>query len=67
MSYNEIEAVIEYGDGNFNVIKHGTYVICSVTKKKIPLSELKYWSVERQEPYLDAETSFIRENEINSD
>ena len=64
MSYNEIEAVIEYGDGNFNVIKHGTYVICSVTKKKIPLSELKYWSVERQEPYLDAETSFIRESEI---
>ena len=66
MSYIEIEAVIEYGDGNFNVIKHGTYVICSVTKKKIPLSELKYWSVERQEPYLDAETSFIRESEINS-
>ena len=66
MSYNEIEAVLEYGDGNFNVIKHGTYVICLVTKKRIPLSELKYWSVERQEPYLDAETSFIRENEINS-
>tara|TARA_B100001057_G_scaffold191540_1_gene192480 strand:+ start:154 stop:357 length:204 start_codon:yes stop_codon:yes gene_type:complete len=66
MSYNEIEAVLEYGNGNFNVIKHGTYVVCSVTKKKIPLSELKYWSVERQEPYLDAETSFIRENEINS-
>ena len=67
MSYNEIEAVLEYGDGNFNVVKHGTYVICSVTKKRIPLSELKYWSVERQEPYLDAEASFIRENEINSD
>ena len=66
MSDNEIEAVLEYGDGNFNVVKHGTYVICSVTKKRIPLSELKYWSVERQEPYLDAETSFIRENEINS-
>ena len=66
MSYNEIEAVLEYGDGNFNVVKHGTYVICSVTKKRIPLTELKYWSVERQEPYLDAETSFIRENEINS-
>ena len=66
MSYNEIEAVVEYGDGGFNVIKHGTYVICSVSKKIIPLSDLKYWSVERQEPYLDAETSFIREKEINS-
>lgn len=66
MSYNEIEAVVEYGDGSFIVIKHGTYVICSVSKKRIPLSDLKYWSVERQEPYLDAETSFIREKEINS-
>ena len=65
MSYNEIEAVVEYGDGSFNVIKHGTYVICPVSKKRIPLSELKYWSVERQEPYLDAETSFIREKETN--
>ena len=67
MSYNEIEAVVEYGDGSFNVIKHGTYVICSVSKKRIPLSELKYWSVERQEPYFDAETSFVREKETNSD
>tara|TARA_Y100000766_G_scaffold176979_1_gene151975 strand:- start:634 stop:837 length:204 start_codon:yes stop_codon:yes gene_type:complete len=65
MSYNEIEAVVEYGDGGFNVIKHGTYVICSVSKKRIPLSELKYWSVERQEPYFDAENSFVREKETN--
>ena len=65
MSYNEIEAVVEYGDGSFNVIKHGNLVICSVSKKRIPLPELKYWSVERQEPYLDAETSFIREKETN--
>ena len=65
MSSSEIEAVVEYGDGSFNVIKHGTYVICSVSKKRIPLSELKYWSVERQEAYLDAETSFIREKETN--
>ena len=66
MSYDEIEALVEYGDGSFNVIKHGTYVICSVSNKRIPLSDLKYWSVERQEPYLDAKTSFIREKEINS-
>ena len=67
MSYNEIEAVVEYEDGSFNVIKHGTYVICSVSKKRIPLSELKYWSVERQEPYFDAENSFVREKETNLD
>ena len=67
MSFKEIEAIVEYGDGSFNVIRHGTYVICSVTKKRIQLSELKYWSVERQEPYLDAETSFAKEEEINLD
>ena len=33
MSFNETEAIVEYGDGAFNVIRHGTYVICSVTKK----------------------------------
>ena len=65
MSYNEIEAVLEYGNGSVNVIEHGTYVIWSVSKKRIPLSDLKYWSVERQEPYIDAETSFIREKETN--
>ena len=67
MSFKETEAIVEYGDGSFNVIRHGTYVICSVSKKRIPLSELKYWSVERQEPYLDAETSFAKEEEINLD
>lgn len=66
MSYDEIEALVEYGDGGFNVIRHGTYVICSVSKKRIALSDLKYWSVERQEPYIDAEASFMREKEINS-
>ncbi len=32
------------------------YVHCAVTGEKIALSELKYWNVERQEPYKDAET-----------
>jgi hypothetical protein len=32
-----------------------------VTGAKIPLHELKYWSVERQEPYVDAEASLRAE------
>jgi hypothetical protein len=28
---------------------------------RIPLHDLKYWSVERQEPYLDAEASLKAE------
>jgi hypothetical protein len=51
---SEDEAVIEYDDGDFHVVKPGAYVICAVTGARIPLRALKYWSVDRQEPYADA-------------
>ena len=35
----------------------GGHVTCAVTGKMIPLDELKYWSVDRQEPYADAAAS----------
>jgi len=31
------------------------HVLCGVTGQQIPLSELKYWNVERQIPYLSPE------------
>ena len=46
------EAVVEYLDGDFRVVKPGAFVRCAVTKQPIPLEELKYWSVDLQEPYL---------------
>ena len=61
------KAIVLYGDGAFKFIEHGTYVLCHVSNKKIPLSELKYWSVERQEAYFDAEHSLTRDIEINRD
>jgi hypothetical protein len=67
MNLNESKAIIFYGDSTFKVIEHGTYVLCHVSDKKIPLSELKYWSVERQEAYWDAEHSFKRDLEVNRD
>jgi hypothetical protein len=36
-------------------------VICAVTGTRIPLHELRYWSVDRQEPYVDAEASLEAE------
>jgi hypothetical protein len=45
------EAEIRYLDGDFRVIRPGAFVRCAVTGIAIPLEELKYWSVERQEPY----------------
>ncbi len=55
------EAKLIYGDGNFQFLERGDYVKCSVTKKRIPLNDLKYWSVTRQEAYFDAESSLISE------
>jgi hypothetical protein len=45
------EAQVQYLDGDFRVVSPGTYVRCAVTDARIPLDELKYWSVDRQEAY----------------
>ncbi len=47
------EAKIRYLDGDFQILSPGSYVICALTSKQIPLDELRYWSVARQEPYAD--------------
>jgi len=54
---NASEAKIKYLDGDFQVQSAGTYVTCAVTKKPIPIDELKYWSVAKQEAYIDVEAS----------
>lgn len=48
------EARLRYLDGDFQIVTPGTFVRCAVTGRNIPLSELRYWNVERQEPYVDA-------------
>jgi hypothetical protein len=50
----EIEAKVEYRDGQYRVVLPGTYVVCAVTRRRISLESLRYWSVERQEAYVDA-------------
>jgi|SRR5579871_3274999 hypothetical protein len=45
------EAEVKYLDGDFRVMRPGAFVRCAVTGVPIPLEELKYWSVERQEAY----------------
>ena len=55
------EARIRYLDADYQVIVPGHYVVCAQTGQKIPLSKLRYWSVDRQEPYADAAASWARE------
>jgi hypothetical protein len=50
-SSSQGEAKVQYLDGDFRVISPGTYVVCAITGAHIPLDELKYWSVDRQEAY----------------
>lgn len=45
------EAELRYLDGDYRIVRPGSYVRCAVTGDAIPLDELKYWSVERQEAY----------------
>ena len=44
-------ARLKYLNNSFDIIENGSYVICAVSGKKIPLENLNYWSVELQEPY----------------
>ncbi|MEM6461117.1 MAG: DUF2093 domain-containing protein [Pseudomonadota bacterium] len=57
------EAKIRYMDADFQVISPGSHVRCAVTGEIIPLDELKYWSVERQEPYIDVQASLAAEQQ----
>jgi hypothetical protein len=51
------EAKIRYLDGDFQILLPGGYVTCAISGKQIPIDELKYWSVDRQESYADASAS----------
>ncbi len=55
------EARLRYLDSDYQVVVPGSYVTCAVTGQRIPLSDLRYWSVDRQEAYADAEASLQRE------
>jgi hypothetical protein len=59
------EARIRYLDGDFQVTSPGSFVRCAVTGESIPLDELRYWSVARQEPYINATVSLKREIETD--
>ncbi|MFN7398783.1 MAG: DUF2093 domain-containing protein [Sandaracinobacter sp.] len=53
-------ARIRYLSGSFKLVSDGDHVVCAVTEQKIPLSALRYWSSELQEPYASAEVASAR-------
>ena len=57
MSSGNEKATLIYGPNGFRVVRPGRCVFCAVTGAQIPLDELTYWSVERQEAYASAEVA----------
>jgi hypothetical protein len=44
-------AEVEYLDGEYRIVKPGSFVYCAITAEPIPLDVLRYWSVDLQEAY----------------
>ena len=57
MSNSQRVARVYYTANGFRLLSTGDHVLCAVTGAVIPLDELRYWSVVRQEPYASAEIS----------
>jgi hypothetical protein len=56
-------ARVHYLPGTFRLLADGDHVVCAVTGAQIPLQELRYWSVARQEAYVDAAASLKAEQD----
>jgi hypothetical protein len=65
MSGSGKPARVHYLAGTYRQLSEGDHVVCAVTGARIPLHELRYWSVERQEPYADADASFEADRRVS--
>tara|TARA_B100001250_G_scaffold413188_1_gene446504 strand:- start:1466 stop:1666 length:201 start_codon:yes stop_codon:yes gene_type:complete len=63
---NGIKAKLKFQPNTFEIIKEGDYVVCAVSGKNIPLSDLTYWNVELQEAYYSPKEAKIRFEQIKS-
>lgn len=54
-------ARLHFGHGTFRLLSEGDHAVCAITGAAIPLEELRYWSVARQEAYADAAASLEAE------
>jgi hypothetical protein len=57
MANGERAARLHYMAYSFRVLSPGDHVLCAVSGARIPLDELRYWSIARQEPYASAALS----------
>lgn len=60
MNSRDDSARLEYGPGNFRVLRPGPHVYCAVSGEPIALEDLRYWSAEHQEAYMSCEIAARR-------
>jgi hypothetical protein len=60
MSSRGEPALLIYGHNGFRVVRPGKFVLCAVTGEAVPLEELRYWSVDRQEAYASCDIATRR-------
>ena len=53
-------AMLFYQANGFRVLSPGNHVICAASGEAVALEALRYWSVERQEAYANAELATRR-------
>lgn len=53
-------AMLFYQANGFRVLSPGSHVLCAVSGEAIALEALRYWSVERQEAYGNADLATRR-------
>ncbi len=57
MSNHNRLAKLRYMDGTFRIVTAGDHVLCAISGRAIPLDDLRYWSVAKQEAYASARLS----------
>lgn len=57
MSNTDRPARLHYMANGFRVLAPGDHVICAATGARIPINDLRYWSVGRQEAYATAQVA----------
>lgn len=58
-------ALLNFGDGDFTVVRPGRFVVCAVSGVRIPLEALRYWSAVHQEAYAGPAESLARWRALN--
>ena len=55
MSNSDRPAKLHYMANGFRVLSPGDHVVCAVSGARIPIEQLRYWDVGRQQAYATAQ------------